>query len=316
MSSAVALLIYATVLGLFGPRLRRRLSWTDRAPRLGILVWQAATGSVLGAVVLAGLVLVVPMARPSHGLAHLLRACQMKLQSHYGGAIQPVGAYIGLGVAFGVTLWTVSHIVRTLRSTARQRRRHAEMLAILARRHADLDALVIEHDQPLAYCLSGRHPCVVLTTGALERLNERQMAAVLAHERAHLRGRHDLVVNISAAISRAFPAVPLFRHAKAEVTRLIELLADDAAVRGHDRATVAAALATLAGGRAPAAALGAGGGTALARVRRMLVPHRPLSRAAWLIGAFGIALFAALPLALAANPAITAMLEKHCHFPT
>jgi Zn-dependent protease with chaperone function len=315
MIVVVALLVYAALLAVSGAWLLRRATWTERAPRLGVIMWQAATASVLGAVTLAGLVLMVPAARASHSLADLLDACQAMLLSHYGGVKEPLGAYVGLLVAAGVTGWTLLWVTASLVLAARRRFSHLRALAIVARRRPDLEALVLEHHQPMAYCLPGRHRCVVLTTGALERLDDAQLAAVLAHERAHLDGRHDLAVNVAAAIERAFPGVPLFRAAHREIAHLIELLADDAAARRHDRATVAAALVTVAAARVPSAALGAGGPSALRRVRRLLAPHHPLSRPARLAGGLGVGLLMMLPVALATNPAIIAFLERHCHLP-
>lgn len=314
MITTVALLAYAGALALWGERLTRRLSWLDRAPRLGLVIWQTASLSVLAGVVLAGLTSVVPVLGASRDLADLLDACQMMLLSHYGAPGRPAEAYAGLVVALGVTLWTVAHIAVALVRTGRERRGHARMLAVLARRHPGLDALVLEHDQPLAYCLPGRHRCVVLTTGVLARLDEAQVAAVLAHERAHLAGRHDLAVNLAAALGRAFPGVPLFRAAREEIGKLVELRADDVAAGRHDRLTVAAALVAVASGRAPSAALGAGGPAALLRVRRMLAPHQPLPLRSRLVGLSGAGLLAVLPLILATNPLITALLERHCHF--
>ncbi|TDD13757.1 hypothetical protein E1294_39770 [Nonomuraea diastatica] len=40
------------------------------------------------------------------------------------------------------------------------------------------------------YCVPGRHSQMVITTGAMRSLGPEQVAAVLAHEQAHLRGRH------------------------------------------------------------------------------------------------------------------------------
>ena len=45
--------------------------------------------------------------------------------------------------------------------------------------------------------------------------------AVLAHEQAHLRGRHHLVLAAGRILRRAFPWVPAFRWAYEEVTRLV-----------------------------------------------------------------------------------------------
>ncbi|MFD0903532.1 M56 family metallopeptidase [Actinomadura sediminis] len=315
MTAVTALLGYAVLLGAFGPRLLRARGWTERAPRLGVLAWQTAGASVLGAVILAGLILAVPIVEAPHALSDLLAACRLMLRVHYESAPQPIAGYTGILVSGAILLWTAGHIVAAFGTTAIQRRRHARALAMVARRHVDLDALVVEYDQPLAYCVPGRHRCVVLSTGALEHLDEEQVSAVLAHEHAHLAGRHHLAINTAMAFGRAFPGVPLLRAARSEVPRLLELLADDVAARQHDRVTLAAALVTVANGRTPAMALGAGGGTALLRVRRLLAPHDPLSRTERLTGGVGIALLAALPLALAANPAITALLERHCHFP-
>ncbi len=58
---------------------------------------------------------------------------------------------------------------------------------------------------------------------------------------------------------------------------LTEMVADDAATRIVDRMTVATALVRLAEGSTPAGALGAGGSTALMRVRRLADPTVPLS---------------------------------------
>jgi Zn-dependent protease with chaperone function len=315
VTAAIALLLYAAVLAIAGPRLLRRSSWTERSPRLGILLWLAAGISVLAAIMLAGLALVIPVARVPHSLADLLAACQLMLRAHYGSGPQPVTAYAGTIVASGVALWAMGHIVGVSFAAVRQRRRHLEMLGLVARRRNDLGALIIEHPQPVAYCLPGRRGRVVVSTGALERLHADQLAAVLAHERAHLDGHHTLILNVVRAIGRAFPGVPLFRAADQEIARLVELLADDVAARHHDRTTLAAALVTVANGRAPAMAMGAGGGTAALRVRRLLAPHVPLSRTARFTGGFGVVLLLALPVTLAANPAIIALLERHCHLP-
>lgn len=79
----------------------------------------------------------------------------------------------------------------------------------------------------------------MLTTGAIGALDESQLRAVLAHERAHLRGRHHLLVTLAGALSAAFPRVPAFRVAGEQVARLAELSADDAASASAHRLTVA-----------------------------------------------------------------------------
>ena len=127
----------------------------------------------------------------------------------------------------------------------------------------------------------------MLTTGALAVLDPEQLAAVLAHERAHLAGRHHLLLAVTRSLAAVAPFVPLFARGAAEVARLAEMRADDAAVRraggdpGSDRRrrTLLAALLAMGTGvaaaPAPASWLPAAGGVVTARVRRLAEPPAP-----------------------------------------
>jgi Zn-dependent protease with chaperone function len=86
---------------------------------------------------------------------------------------------------------------------------------------------------------------VVLSGGALEVLPQEQVAAVLAHEQAHLRHRHDLVMESFTAFYRAVPAPLRSRTPLDAVHLLLEMLADDAARRRHGAAPLRAALLTM-----------------------------------------------------------------------
>ncbi|MGO1055178.1 M56 family metallopeptidase [Crossiella sp. CA198] len=120
---------------------------------------------------------------------------------------------------------------------------HRDALALLAtpvpgRR----DVVTLPHDQPLAYSLAGAAGPTVVSTGLLSQAPEGQLAAVLAHEQAHRTRRHHLLVASFAALRKAFPFVPLFRAAPAEVALLTELDADAVAARGQGVPAVLAAL--------------------------------------------------------------------------
>ena len=58
----------------------------------------------------------------------------------------------------------------------------------------------MEHSQPAAYCVAGRQPTVILTTAAVQALDPGQLDAVLAHERAHLAGRHHRLLALTPAV--------------------------------------------------------------------------------------------------------------------
>ena len=94
----------------------------------------------------------------------------------------------------------------------------------------------MEHSQPAAYCVAGRHPTVILTTGAVQALHPGQLDAVLAHERAHLTGRHHRLLAVARIGRQVLPFLPLMRDTEEQVARLVELHADDAATRAHDPA--------------------------------------------------------------------------------
>lgn len=137
------------------------------------------------------------------------------------------------------------------------RRRHRELLDLLAP-ETELGSLrVVDHDAPTAYCIPGRGSSrVVISQGALARLSPDAVQAVLEHERAHLRSRHDLVVEAFTVLHRAFPAVISSQQALAEVVLLVEVLADRAAVRRVGAKSLIAALDQLGGSSAPGVATG------------------------------------------------------------
>ena len=165
------------------------------------------------------------------------------------------------------------------------RRRQRALLALLA--HGDPKvpgALVVDYPTVAAYCLPGLFSrIVVLSVGTVELLGRGELAAVLAHERAHLRERHDLVLLPFTALRRAFPRSAMCAEAHRAVALLVEMLADDRALRGRPTRELVSALVrfgTAGTCPAPAGALAAGEGDMAARVVRLLQPVRPLPAAA------------------------------------
>ncbi|NUL48066.1 M56 family metallopeptidase [Cellulosimicrobium funkei] len=143
-----------------------------------------------------------------------------------------------------------AHLVLTLAVTAvktvAQRRRHRQMVELLAappsersrlaERTAGTPTRVLPHDVPLAYCLPGlTGSLTVLSRGLLEQLSAGEVAAVVTHERAHLRQRHDLLRLAFEAWHRAVAWLPTTAIAQRAVAGLTEMLADDAALAAHGR---------------------------------------------------------------------------------
>jgi Zn-dependent protease with chaperone function len=313
VTTALALLAFATLLTTVGAPLLRRAGWVDRAPRLGIVAWQALTTSITLAVALAGVTMVIPAPRLGNSLSEIVMACLMYLQGQFttvGGAATVI---TGTALTLAVTARAAFSAGATLVTARAQRRLQANMITLVARRDERLDALIVDHRDAAVFCLPGRKGHIVLTSATLAALDEAELQAVLAHERAHLQGRHHLVLAGGQALARAFGFVPAFRHADEEITRLVEMVADDVAARRHCRRTIASAVVAMAGSTAPQAALGMGGAAiAFARVSRLVEPTRPLGalRAAAIIAA--VTVLVALPLGMALAPALAAIGVNCC----
>ena len=281
-------------------------SWPLRAPRAAIAVWQAATLSVIASVVAAGVILAVPCLRVGTDPA-VLRACLSVMWAQYatprGALASASGAVIVVG-ALGRITWCTGMAMAGAR---RRRARHDDVLAVIARPGPG-GVRVIDDEHPAVYCLPGRRR-IVLTTGALNCLDSRQLDAVLAHERAHLSGRHHLVLTFANALKDAFPAIGFFTIAARQVSELIEVTADDAAIRREHRLTLAGALLAVATAGVPAGALGAGGTAAAQRIRRLIDPPGTPSPAR---RALTSATLCAVSIVALATPALALITITHC----
>ena len=148
---------------------------------------------------------------------------------------------------------------------------------------------------------------MILTTGAVQALDPGQLDAVLAHERAHLTGRHHRLLAVARIGRQVLPFLPLMRDAEQQVARLVELHADDAATRACDPRSLATALVLLATAASPASALAAGATDSVQRIHRLLGPAEPLGRARRQLLRATAAALALTPVLLALTPALVAL---------
>lgn len=283
MTIAICLLLYSLVVAVFAPRLLTRLTRAGVAPRLGIAAWLMAIGSVLASWVVATVALMVELLRNWAQPGELLTACVTTLR---GVAAGEAGVLLQFGLlvltaiavaALAVLAWRWG---RSLLRARTHTHRHASMARVVGRRMAGLDAVVLDAPERVAYCVAGRPHTIVVSSAALEALDEDHLEAVLAHERAHLSGRHHLLLAATRGLATNLPRIELFTTAASEVAKLLEICADDAAVRKHNPRTVLGALLTLSVGAAiPTGALGATGVGVLARAERLAEPPSPAKRA-------------------------------------
>jgi Zn-dependent protease with chaperone function len=302
---ALLVVLYALALAWYAPALLARLTARGVSARLGVAAWSTAMLSVLVSALVALQFLVRAAIAGWSGLAEVV------CRSVAGGACAPA-VYrsaifeFALGVTAIAAALTVTVLAwrygRSVQRGQRQTRVHAEVARITGRRLPGVSAaMVLDAAQRVAYCVPGHPATIVLTSGALAVLDPAQLTAVLAHERAHLAGRHHLLIALTRALAASFPAVPLFTRGPAEVSRLAEMCADDAAARRSGRpALIAALLAMGTGAAVPTAALAATACAVAARVERLLEPPCSARRARYGLALITLVLLLALVPGLAA----------------
>jgi Zn-dependent protease with chaperone function len=263
--------------------------WPRRSPGAAILLWQAlGLGGGLAAV---GALIEIGLPAGSTSVADgVARVARMSAHGNLFPAGQPVlpvllrlaSLVLGL-MLLGQLCWV---LLASAITVVRARRRQRELLALLGRGDPKAPgALVVDHPTAAAYCLPGLRSKIVVSVGALDLLRPAELAAVLAHERAHLRERHDLVVLPFTALRRAFGWSRVCTEAHQSVALLIEMLADDRALRARSARALAGALARFGtagcggAGSAPDGALAVSGaaheGEMTARVTRIMTPNPP-----------------------------------------
>jgi len=314
MSASVLILAAVAVACIPAAHVLAAASWPRRSPAAAILLWQAI-GLGWGLAAVGALIGFGATARgaavASGALARLASIARTGIPP---AVIDLVGALRLLCLAAGVVLLAVLCwiLIAASASVVRARQRQRELLSLLA--HGDPKvpgALVVDHPAAAAYCLPGLRSAIVISAGTLDLLDADELAAVLAHERAHLRERHDLVLLPFLALLRAFRWAGVTRQAYRAVGLLVEMHADDRALRQRPARELATALLRVGaagGGGVPSGALGVAHRTeeceVAARVVRLLRPVPGLGNAA-------LALIVVVSAAIVAIPAALLVLPLH-----
>jgi Zn-dependent protease with chaperone function len=271
--SALAFTLVALVLVGPVPEMLARAAWPMRAPRAAIVLWQAIAVAAVLSAFSAGIAIASRLfgpgvdGRPTAMITSEIRVLGWPLWLTYI-------------TVFAVTLLIGARLLVAVLQVAigtRRRRAHHRMLVdLLGVSREEVPVVtgaghlrILDVSEPLAYCLPGVRSRVVVSKGALNTLSDTEVTAILEHERAHLRARHDLVLEMFIAVHAAFPRFVRSASALDAVRLLVEMLADDAAVRAAGPTPLARALVACAAGPTPSGALAAGGPGMLARVRRL-----------------------------------------------
>lgn len=206
-----------------------RASWPARSPAIAVALWQAI--ALAGGLSMIGCLLAFGAAPAGS----LLEAAAQLLPHLLTGPI-PTGFGVIPLAALALAALLAAHLALNLASTAvraeRERRRQHQLIDMVS------DPLpgqphtrVLAHSVPFAYCVPGIRTATVLTAGLVDALDDDELAAVIAHERAHLDQFHHLVLLAFRAWHSALPWFPIANRAERSVAWLTEMLADDRARR-------------------------------------------------------------------------------------
>jgi Zn-dependent protease with chaperone function len=297
-----ALLVAAAVLALLvtgavaGPRLLAAAAPTFTArPRLGIAVWTAAAVLWTLALLMLGPLLAWGMTGPAlpGTVGTVCRRCLAAANPFPGSPWVtgvPVAALLGVPAALAVALlaragWRSVRAGRTARAHVRAVRAVGQRRTV-----SGYLAWVLPTRDRLAYSMPTRRAGVFLSRGTLDALGPDELAAVVAHERAHLSQRHHALLGLLEDLRVVVGRSPLVAAAAPAVAALAEMAADDAARRTAGTRAVAGALLSLAcppttPPGVPAGALHAAAGGASWRTRRLV--QLPTTAPRWRLALVG-----------------------------
>ncbi|RDI20523.1 peptidase M48-like protein [Rhodococcus sp. AG1013] len=314
MIAAIGLTVAAVVLGFAAPHWLGLLAAPHRHPRVALAAWLSSQALFVGVVAAVPLVLWVRPGDRWHLLPSSTLSCVNSLRRN--GTVPWFSAVEA--ALWGAGLLVLGRIVVVVsRALLRHRRiteEHASVLRLVGRptvTDGD-DVFHLVGQGVAAYSIGGRSPAIVLGTGVRE-LDPSARAAVLAHERAHLTGRHHLLVAWAGALNAAVPFVSVARVGATWIRVLVELSADRHAAASCGSGAVCAALESWHGeARDPRPAAMSAAGFVEDRVvwlsglraprRGAQVLHYPLALALSALPV--LATFSAVVAALAASCAI------------
>jgi len=280
----------------------------------------------MASVVVLGTV-VGPATLPTRALPALVERCVDAAGQLFRHPIQHwpriVAALLLLGLVSRL-IWSAVHTIRAAR-------RERAVLASLPAHPFDEQELVhvVECDRPLALTVGTlMRPRIYVSNGLLGRVSSDTIAAVLAHERAHARGRHGSLQSLARTVSHAFSFFPPMRLAADHLILGLELAADERAVKVvGDPVVLASALVDVAAHTQdrPAGALAAGADGLSARVGRLTnsrpPDHATRARAGSFATAFAGAVLVSIALSLPLSArnltgsARTEAVHAVCHLP-
>lgn len=287
---------------LLGPRLIQAAAPAlVRIPRLAIAMLVGALAAWLVSLFAAGPILAWITTGPTLLGGSTAETCQRCLAASNPFGDVPAIITVPASVLLAVpALGAIALVSAGLRRTRRRRDQSRDLGRVIAetarvRVIAGHRVNVITDGRPMAFTLPSRHGGIVISSGALEVLDEYEIAAVIAHEDGHLRQRHHALTTLVDAIAAPLRKVPLIRAVIESLPHYLEIAADEAARSRAGTAALASALVTLSGVVPDAADRSAIGLAAPAlhatgpdRIRHLVTPSGTAAPTAWMATGVGV----------------------------
>ncbi len=273
MTRPLVLIAIAVALAWPVRRCYLRARWTARVPRASIVLWQAIGLSFVVAMVGTCIdlgTLSSPVA-PRRQVNDFTAAASAPAAPH---ALSP-DAIFGVTAALIVLALLLGIVTLRAADEMRVRSRHRMLVDLVGDPVENVPgALVLDHPAATAYSLPGLRPRIVVSSGAVAALSADELAAVVAHERAHLRARHDLVLLPLRALSVALPRSRVLASVESSVSALVEMAADDRALAQCSSTVLARALCRMASADESSPDRTSSVSSTMLRVERVLAPRK------------------------------------------
>nr|WP_306271307.1 M56 family metallopeptidase [Ornithinimicrobium sp. HY1793] len=217
-------------------------------PRLAIGLLLGSVVVWLGTALALGPLLAWVVSGPDVLPARAAQACQQCLNAANPFAAGTVDTGIPVVLLLvGPVLVAAAVVVGLVRESWRHQveARHTagQVLArATPRRVLGHDIQVVPETRTFALSLPARDGGIVLSKGALASLGRPELAAVLAHEQAHLSQRHHLITMLMTGLARQLRWVPLVVAAREALPHYLEIAADNQA---RDRVGTTALVSAL-----------------------------------------------------------------------
>ena len=143
-----------------------------------------------------------------------------------------LGTAILLGASsFFIQLWKTQRLVKGLliKHVAISKKTE-NMIVLLGLKNS---VHLVEDTNLFSFCTGILSPSIIITTGLVSSLNDKELEAVFLHEKAHLQNHDPLKIILGKTISCVFFFLPIFSELNKNIAATNELLADRFAIKSQ-----------------------------------------------------------------------------------